>query len=141
MVRKSVFSLVLGLAVLGTVTQAQAGSLENLERERAEAVRTMLNGELSPQSRDAELAKSTRRLVDLERMVLRDKSLTGNTRPIVRKAFDNYDLTFMVHAAQEHKVTLSEQWLSQVGVSTDSLMNARIGRRWRDGGNDQAMGY
>lgn len=124
--------LTLGLGLICVPAQAQAGSLENLERERAMTIGSMLQGELSPEQREAQLAKSTRRLVDLERMVMRDKALQGDTKPIVRKAFQNYDLTFMVHASYEHQVTLTEQWLRQVGVSTDSLMNARIGRRWRE---------
>ena len=62
-------------------------------------------------------------------MVLRDQSLVGKNRPVVRKAFENYDLTFLVHSSIEKNQSLIDQWLDQVGVSTHNLMNARMGRR------------
>ena len=34
-------------------------------------------------------------------MVLRDDKLTGRNTPQVRRAFANYDLTFLVHASAE----------------------------------------
>lgn len=117
------------LVVLVAASAVQAGTLENLERERAILVETMLSPSVTPEQRADKVAQEKQRLVDLERMVLRDDSLTGNTRPVVRKAFENYDLTFLVHASVEKKVSLLDQWLDQVGVSTHSLMNARMGRR------------
>ena len=51
------------------------------------------------------------------------------TTPAVRAAYERYDLTFLVHASIEHNRALLDHWLHQVGVSTQSLMNARIGRR------------
>jgi hypothetical protein len=72
---------------------------------------------------------SKRRLVDLERMVIRDKKLAQNNTPIVRTAFENYNLTFLVHASTEANKTLLDHWLEEIGVSTHSLGTARIGRR------------
>ena len=119
------------LAVAGVLATgaAQAGTLENLERERAILVETLLSPSLTPEERQDKVAVSKHRLVDLERMVLRDQSLVGKNRPVVRKAFENYDLTFIVHSAIESNQVLIEHWLDQVGVSTNTLMNARIGRR------------
>jgi len=119
----------LAVAVVLSTGAAQAGTLENLERERAILVQTLLSPTLTPQERADKIAVSKSRLVDLERMALRDESLTGLNRPVVRKAFDNYDLTFLVHASVEKKVGLMDLWLDQVGISTHSLMNARVGRR------------
>ena len=62
-------------------------------------------------------------------MVLRDKTLIGKTTPMVREAFDNYDLTFLVHASVERNRAMLDHWLDQIGVSSKSLMNTRIGRR------------
>lgn len=69
------------------------------------------------------------RLVDLERQVLRDKSLIGKNQPLVRAAFDNYDLTFVVHASVEKNRSIADHWLSEIGLSTQAIMNARAGRR------------
>ena len=108
---------------------AEAGTLENLERERAIMVETLLAPNLTTEERQSKVANFKRRLVDLERMTLRDDSLKGNTSPAVRKAFESYDLTFLVHAAVEKNATVVDHWLEQLGVSTHSLMSARMGRR------------
>ena len=113
----------------GISVPTQAGSLENMERERALLLNSMLTSELTPERRQAKVEISRNRLIDLERLVLRDKSLIGKSTPSVRAAYENYDLTFLVHASTEHNRTLLDHWLQQVGVSTESLMNARIGRR------------
>jgi hypothetical protein len=122
------------LALAGTVLAltsgiAHADTLDNLERERAILIEAMLDPELTPPERQTRMESEQRRLVDLERMVLRDDSLKGRATPTVRKAFANYDLTFMVHAALEKKVSLTDNWLEQVGVSTQSLLAARKGMR------------
>lgn len=108
---------------------AQAGTLENLERERAIVLDAYLDQALKPAERQSKTQVSRTRLIDLERMVLRDKSLAGKNTPRVRKAFDNYDLTFLVHASTEANRGVLDHWLEQIGVSTHSLMNTRLGRR------------
>jgi hypothetical protein len=100
-----------------------------MERERALLIDTLLAPDLSPAERQGKVEISRRRLVDLERIVLRDNSLTGRNTPTVRRAFDNYDLTFLVHAAAEKNVTILDNWLEQAGLTTQSLMGARRGRR------------
>ena len=69
------------------------------------------------------------RLIDLERIVLRDNKLKGRNTPTVRRAFNNYDLTFLLHAATEKNLTLTDGWLSQLGITTQSLMSAQIKRQ------------
>ena len=44
-------------------------------------------------------------------------------------AFENYDLTFMLHAATERNLSITDNWLSQIGITTQSVMSASIGRR------------
>ena len=116
----------IGLTAIGS---AQAGTLENLERERAMFIDALLDPEATPNERMEKLRISKRRLVDLERMVLRDKSLTGRNTPTVRRAFENYDLTFLVNASTERNVSAIDAWLAEVGITTQSLMSAKIGRR------------
>lgn len=113
----------------GISTHVHAGTLENMERERAILLDALLTAELPPEQRQSKVEVSRNRLIDLERMVLRDKTLVGKSTPAVRAAWENYDLTFLVHASVEQNRSLLDHWLQQVGVSTESLMNARVGRR------------
>ncbi len=108
---------------------ASAGTLENLERERAIMLETLLSGDLGVAERQSRIEVSRARLVDLERMVLRDSDLVGKNTPLVRSAFDNYDLTFLVHASVEKRRALADHWLGEIGISTQTLSNARMGRR------------
>ena len=116
-------------AGLATTGAAQAGTVENLERERAIALETLLSADMTVEERQTSIELARTRLVDLERMVLRDESLQGNDTPTVRAAFQNYDLTFLVHASLERDRSLIDHWLEQIGLSTNSLMSARMGRR------------
>ncbi len=111
------------------LTPAVAGTLENMERERSLVVGTMLDEALTPGERHGRFEASQPRLIDLERMVLRDDGLVGRNTPAVRRAFENYDLTFMVHAAVEGNLSITDLWLDQLGISTESLMASRYGRR------------
>ncbi len=108
---------------------AQAGTLENLERERAMFIESLLDPEATPAERIEKMRISKRRLIDLERMVIRDTSLTGRNTPTIRRAFENYDLTFLVHASSENNVSAIDAWLGQIGITTQSLMSAKMGRR------------
>ncbi len=120
---------IITIAAVAFAGAAKADTLDNLERERALLIEAFLDPGLAPADRQARVEAEQRRLVDLERMVLRDDALKGRNTPTVRKAFSNYDLTFIVHASLEKKVALVDTWLDQVGVSTNSLMAARKGRR------------
>lgn len=117
------------LSAVATSGAAFAGTLENLERERAIALGTLMSADLDPVERQSQMTVARTRLVDLERMVMRDDSLSGKNTPEIRRAFENYDLTFLVHASIERNRTVMDHWLEQVGVSTNSLMSARLGRR------------
>lgn len=122
----TLITLSLYVAAIGA---AAAGTLENMERERAILLETILSGDMNPGERESRVQVARTRLVDLERMVLRDKKLVGRNTPTVRAAFDNYDLTFLVHASTEKGRSIADHWLGEVGVSTAALMNARMGRR------------
>ena len=117
------------LAATALAVPAQADTLANMERERALLIETMLDGEMSPAERHLRLERGQRRLLDLERMVLRDDKLVGRNTPKVRQAFANYDLTFLVHASVEKNRSMADTWLGQLGISTQNLMSAKQGRR------------
>jgi len=127
---KSTLKLVLaGVLTLGAMSSGYAGTLESLERERANLLNIMLSGDIGMQERQNKLSAYQARLVDLERMVLRDKSLVGKNTPIVRSAFANYDLTFLVHASIEKDRLLMDHWFEQLGLTGQNILNARVGRR------------
>lgn len=128
-VKRTFIPAIAAAAIVMLAGAVQAATLENLERERGIVIEALLDPSLTPRQRQDKIAVSKRRLVDLERMVLRDKSLAERNDPVVRKAFDNYDLTFLIHASVEKNSALIDHWLQQVGVSTHTLMNARLGRR------------
>lgn len=123
------FATAVAIAALAIPFASQAGSLENLERERALTLQSMLDPELQPQDRQKKLTSAKVRLIDLERMVLRDKKLKGRNTPTVRKAFENYDLTFLVHSATEKNMSVLDNWLDQLGVTSQSVMSATLRRR------------
>lgn len=125
----------LAIALAGAVAagafaaQAQAGSIENLERERTILIENLLTPELSAEERQAKLSVSKRRLIDLERIALRDKSLVGRNTPAIKRAFSSYDLTFLVHASVEKNRDLADHWLEQVGVTEQDVLSAVDRRR------------
>jgi len=108
---------------------AEAGTLENLERERALTITTLLNPELAVQDRQAKIESAKVRLIDLERMVLRDNKLKGRNTPTVQHAFENYDLTFLVHGAAEKNMSIIDAWMNQLGITTQSVLSATLRRR------------
>lgn len=127
---RALSSLALAAALtVAIVGGAEAGTLETLERERASLVDTFLDPALSPGKRQTRIRAATGRLVDLERMVIRDDELVGRNTMTTRSAFENYDLTFLVHASAERGLTPFDLWLEQIGLSGEALGAARVGRR------------
>jgi len=104
---------------------AFAGSLENMERERSIMVSHLLDPDLNVAQREEKIAFSKRRLADLERIALNDKTLKSSRSPLVMKVFKNYEMSFLVHSAAESGRSMSTQWLEGIGLSTSDLMNAR----------------
>ena len=116
-------------AAMTTANVAHAGSVENMERERAILLETYLAPDMKAKERHAKANLSKRQLIDLERIVLRDKSLVGRDTPAVDRAFDNYDLSFLVHASLEKDLTIFDHWLQENGISKQVVMNATRRRR------------
>ena len=121
-------ALAIGASAL-MAEHAQAGSIENLERERTILVESMLTPEMTAEERQAKMGIAKRRLIDLERIALRDKSLVGRNTPAIKRAFASYDLTFMVHASVEKNQSLADHWLEQVGITQQDVLSAVSRRR------------
>lgn len=126
---KKAFLLTLtSLASLGISSSAQAGSIENMERERAIVISQILDPAMSSQTRWKRMGYSKRRMVDLERIALNDKSLQDSRKHSVMRAFREYELSFLVHAATESQRPITVHWLETMGLTTSDLMNARISK-------------
>ena len=129
---RSIQKIATALAISASALMAehvQAGSIENLERERTILVDNMLTPEMTAEERQAKMGIAKRRLIDLERIVLRDKSLVGRNTPANKRAFASYDLTFMVHASLEKNRSLADHWLEQVGITQQDVLSAVSRRR------------
>jgi len=116
------------LATLGMAATAQAGSIENMERERALVIGQILDPAMSSQMRWERMGYSKRRMADLERIALNDKTLQDSRKPSVLRAFREYELSFLVHAATESQRPITVHWLETMGLTTSDLMNARVSK-------------
>ena len=112
----------------GTAVSAKAGSLENLERERALAITALLDSTIDVEARWNKLNLSTARLADLEVIVINDKSLKSTYSQRVKHALSNYELTFLAHASAENDKTIAAHWFEHVGISTDQLLASRVAK-------------
>ena len=125
--------ILLGAVMLGAAITfsepVKADALESLERERAIILTELMSPSTSLLDRQGLVDDAKHRLIDLERIVLRDTSLKGKNIPDVQRAFSNYDLTFLFHASAEHNRLILDHWLNQVGINTKILMATRMGRR------------
>ena len=108
---------------------ANANTIDNLERERAKALNLILDKSISIGDRKSKLEKSKMRLLDLERMTINSKNINKNPSYQTIKAFENFDLTFLVHSSLEKGKSLSLTWLEKIGLTTENLMSTRVSRK------------
>ena len=104
-------------------------SLENLERERAALLSVQFDSTLDLNQRQKKVQNIYRRLVDIERMVLRDDRVTSNNSQLAQNAFDKYELTFLVHSSAEKSLSPLSHWMSELRLTTDSILSAKAGHR------------
>ena len=109
---------------------ANANTIDNLERERAKALNLILDKSVSIGDRKSKLEKSKMRLLDLERMTINSKNINKNPSYQTIKAFEKFDLTFLVHSSLEKGKSLSLTWLEKIGLTTENLMSTRVSRKW-----------
>ena len=122
--------LYLGTFLIGMSAQANPlFSLENLERERAIYISTQTDASLTLDERQRKADGIYRRLADIERMVLRDERLANSNSALVKKAFANYDLTFLVHASAEQNSLPLNHWLNTLNITSSAIQQGRVGYR------------
>ena len=111
--------------------QANANSIDTLERERAKTLNLILDKSISIGERKKRLEISKMRLLDLERMTINDKDINKNPNHRTIKAFENFDLTFLVHSSLEKDKPISLIWFEKIGLTTENLMSTRVTRKWK----------
>jgi len=121
-------TIILSLTI-GSYANANANSIDTLERERAKALNLVLDKNISIGDRKKNLQKSKMRLLDIERMTINSKDINKNPNHQTIKAFENFDLTFLVHTSLEKGKSLSITWLEEMGLTTVNLMNTRVTRK------------
>jgi hypothetical protein len=119
-------SLILSLTVCSF---ASANSIEILERERAKILNLVLDKSISIGERKKRIEQRQMRLLDLERITINSKNINKNPSYQTIKAFENFDLTFLVHSSLENNKSLSVMWFEKLGLTTDNLMNTRVSRK------------
>ena len=112
-----------------SISVAENRTLLNLERERSSLVDIITDEQLGPNEREQKIIISQRRLMDMERMVIRDDRLLGSKDPMVKKAFDHYDTTFLVHASAEANLHIVDFWLQQLQLDSKGVLSSKRGRR------------
>ena len=119
-------TLILSLTVC---SYANANSVETLERERAKILNLVLDKSISIGERKKRIEQTQMRLLDLERITINSKNINKNPSYQTIKAFENFDLTFLVHSSLENNKSLSVMWFEKLGLTTENLMNTRVSRK------------
>ena len=104
-------------------------TLENLERQRAVLLDNLTTTKLGAYQREQNTNKLIKRLVDMERMVLRDDRIAASNSIMAKNAFQNYDLTFLVHAGSESKKSPMAHWLHTLKITNKSIEKSSAGAR------------
>ena len=103
-----------------------ASSIENMERTRASLISTILDPNLKADNKQSKLLDLKLKLLDKERMVINDKKIIQNPSRYTIKAFEEFELSFLVHASVEKKVDITSHWFNEVGFTSNSLKNTKL---------------
>lgn len=115
-----------------TGVQAKANplfTLENLERERAVFLNNLTTTTLNAHEREQQGNHIIKRLIDMERMVLRDDRIAMSNSIMAKNAFQHYELTFLVHAGSESKKAPMAHWLHSLNITDESIYKSTSGAR------------
>ena len=109
---------------------ALANSIDNMERTRATLITTILDPNLAADNKQNKLLDLKLKLLDKERMVINDKKIIQNPSRYTIKAFEEFELSFLVHASIEKKVDITSHWFNEVGFTSSSLKNTKLVTKW-----------
>ena len=119
--------IMLTILLLSTfLNPALATSIENMERTRAALISIMLDVNINADKKQNQLNNFKLKLLDNERIVINDKKIIQNPDRYTIKAFEEFELSFLVHASIEKNLDISEHWFNQIGLTTSNLENTRL---------------
>ena len=114
------------LLLLNFLNPALATSIENMERTRAALISVMLDANMNADKKQNKLKSFKLRLLDSERIVINDKKIIQNPNRYTIRAFEEFELSFLVHASIENNLDISDHWFNQMGLTTSNLENTRL---------------
>ena len=114
------------LLLLNPLNPVFATSIENMERTRAALISVMLDANMNPDKKQNKIKNFKLRLLDSERIVINDKKIIQNPDRYTIRAFEEYELSFLVHASIENNLDISDHWFNQMGLTTSNLENTRL---------------
>jgi hypothetical protein len=125
--KKMKIKIMLTILLLSTfLNPALATSIENMERTRSALISIMLDVNINADKKQNQLNNFKLKLLDNERIVINDKKIIQNPDRYTIKAFEEFELSFLVHASIEKNLDISEHWFNQIGLTTSNLENTRL---------------
>ena len=119
--------IMLTILLLSTfLNPALATSIENMERTRAALISIMLDANMNADKKQNKLKNYKLKLLDSERIVINDKKIIQKPDRYTIKAFEEFELSFLVHASIENNLDISDHWFNQMGITTSNLENTRL---------------
>ena len=115
--------------IASMISNVEATTIKNLERTRANTLAVILDMNINPNQRIQKVEKARLKLLDMERITINDSKLSKNPSQYAVKAFENFDLTFLVHASLEKDKSLAVHWFEEVGFTTSNLKRTKAIRK------------
>ncbi|MDC3141309.1 hypothetical protein OBA40_08150 [Alphaproteobacteria bacterium] len=103
-----------------------ASSIENMERTRASLIKVILDPNLNFEKKETQLTDLKLKLLDKERIVINDKKIIQNPNRHTIRAFEEYELSFLVHASIEKNINVPSHWFNELDITTSSLDNTSL---------------
>ena len=108
---------------------AEAKTIENLERVRAKTLETMFDKTITIKQRIENIQKFKMKLLEMEKIVLNDNTLSKNPSNYTIKAFENFNSTFLVHSSLEKDKPITVNWLEEIGFTSENLLKTKAYRK------------
>ena len=103
-----------------------ASSIEDMERTRASLIKVILDPNLNLEKKESQITDLKLKLLDKERIVINDKKIIQNPNRYTIRAFEEFDLSFLVHASIEKSINIPSHWFNEIGITTSNLDNTSL---------------
>ena len=126
MKNKTMFTIIMIMSMFSGVN---AETVENLERMRAKTLTVMFDKNISYDQRSEKVQNLKLKLLDMEKIVLNDNSLSNNPSNNTINAFENFNFTFLVHSSLEKDKPITINWLEELGFTSENLTRSKVFRK------------